>query len=1579
MKTQKNNTGPGLEIAVIGMSGRFPGAGNIEEFWENLKNGVESIIFFSDEDLAASGISQETLISPSYVKAKGYLEGIEYFDAVFFGYKPMEAEQMDPQMRIFYQCVWHALEDAGYPPGRYNGEIGLYAGASVNFSWELLTSLNSHEESGVSRFASGQFTHKDFLCTGISYKLDLQGPSITVQTACSTSLLAIHLACQALANGECDLALAGGTSVSLPGKSGYVYHEGLIVSPDGYCRPFDEKASGTVFGNGAGVVVLKSLEDAIAQRDTIHAVIKGSAINNDGSRKVGFTAPSTKGQARVIRAAVKAAAIDPETIGYIEAHGTGTSLGDTIEIEALTHAFNSNKKQFCRIGSVKSNIGHLDAAAGVAGFIKTVLILKHGVIPPSLHCDTPNPKIGFEKTPFYVNTQLTSWKRDKYPLRAGVSSFGVGGTNVHVVLEEAPGGTRGLAPLPVKHASHKHQLILLSAKTRAALDQMTQNLAEHFKKNPGMNLAEAAYTLQVGREAFPYRCMAACTGLDDAVAALSNPGSGRVQIFHSSRGNPPVVFMFPGQGSQYVNMGLDLYQTEPFFREEMDRCFKIINTLVDYDIKEILYPACQDYKSNRSNESNNSHSSYIDQTEIAQPVLFIFEYALAKLLIKWGIAPHSMTGHSIGEYAAACLAGVFSLEEALELVVLRGRLMQQMPAGAMLSVKLPGEQIKDLLTGQEQVELAAVNGPSLCVVSGSHEAIGEFSANLGKKGYRYQRLHTSHAFHSQSMDPILDKLKEKAGTLTIKIKEPIIPYISNVTGEFITPGELADPGYWAAHLRRTVRFSQGLSLLLKEADTVFIEVGPGRTLSTFVQNHNHRKPGHQIVNLIRHPQENVPDTHYLVSKIGQLWIYGKEIDWTGFHPGGEYYRIPLPSYPFARQCYWKLVDEYLKSLNKDQPQPGKARQIRGISDWFYVPSWKQEILPPPPAEAVDTEKKLVWILFMDECGLGVHLQERLQEQGHRVISVSKGTTFEKQDDHQYIINPRHPGDYRDLCKEVAPFMEKTGQIIHLWSVTGERDEDSDFRYRDFYQLLWLVQAMEKEKIDHPVQLTVVSDNMQKVTGQEILQPHKAMLLSPVKIVPQEYSNIKCRSIDILLPTAGSPGEKKLVDLLTAECTAGLTDTIVAFRSGLRWVQDYEPVEVEENIKQQLSLKIKNNSVWLITGGLGGIGLAVAKQLAVTWKARLVLTGRSGFPPGDQWLEWLNSHEPDQVISQKIRKLQEIKTMGAEVLVCQADAADPEQMRRTIEYAEQQFGKLNGVIHAAGVLNTSTLALIPLMDQKKCEQQFRPKIEGLQVLEKVLEDRDLDMCLLTSSLSSVLGGLGYAAYTAGNLFMDAFVQRHNLTNHRDWISVNLDAWQAQTQPPPASTGASDNTGQNTMLPEQGVEVLMRIMAWGAHHHLNQVVVSTTNLQARVRRWINLQSKDEEKLAGNLSHEPAVRLERPQLSTPYVEPRGQLEQQLADLWQDFFGIDKVGIHDNFFDLGASSLDLVQLSGKLKKIIGKDVPVVTLFRHPMISSLAKYLAGDNEMDIHLKKEQEKKRADEMQKGRRTMQSRLQLIKKG
>ena len=879
-------------IAIIGLAGRFPGASDIRTFWNNLVSGVNSIVPLSEEELNLTENERRRLLKdPNFVPYAATIKDADHFDAAFFGIYPREAQAMDPQHRLFLECSWEAIEDAGYEPSSYPGSIGVFAGSYMNTY--TLCSLESNPSfiAGLAdSFHGGTLQHelgndKDYLATRVSFKLNLRGPSITVQTACSTSLVAVAQACMSLSYYQCDMALAGASTLKLPQNRGYLYQPDGMVSPDGVCRTFDANSRGTVFGDGVSVVLLKRLEDAIEDGDSIYAVIKGWGVNNDGASKVGYTAPSVEGQKEVIAQAHALADIDPRTISYVEAHGTGTPIGDPIEIDALTQAFRmgTEDKQFCAIGSVKTNIGHLDVAAGGAGLIKTSLALAHEKIPASLNFESPNPNIDFENTPFYVNDKLSDWKRSEAPRRAGLSSFGVGGTNAHVVVEESP--TSNWTP-----SDRPYHMITLSARSNNALEQMTDRLADHLTAFPELPLEDIAYTLQVGRAAFNYKRYCVAESKEALIEALTQRDA-RVQTTHGVVRNRQIVFMFPGQGAQHVNMGRDLYESEPTFRREMDICAHILEPMIGFDIRTVLYPDPEDVDSSRER---------INETMIAQPGIFSISYSLAKYWMSLGIRPEAMIGHSVGEFVAATLAGVFTLEDALKLVASRGALMQDLPSGSMMAVRMPAEQLANRL--DDNLSIAAVNSPALCVVSGPDEAIEALQQILEAEDIVCRSLHTSHAFHSPMMEPAIAPFEKLLREMNLSA--PDFPIISTVTGQPLTEAETTDPAYWAYHLRATVQFAPALTHLLDDTNYVFIEVGPGQTLSTLTRQHPGKSKDHDVFSSLPHAKQEASSYLVALQTLGKLWQSGIQLDWKQVYQNENRLRVHLPTYPFERKRFW---------------------------------------------------------------------------------------------------------------------------------------------------------------------------------------------------------------------------------------------------------------------------------------------------------------------------------------------------------------------------------------------------------------------------------------------------------------------------------------------------------------------------------------------------------------------------------------------------------------------------------------------------------------------------------------------------
>lgn len=865
-------------IAIIAMAGRFPGANHVEQFWSNLCAGLDSITFFENSELDSS-LPPEATSDPCYVKARGVIDGVDMFDAAFFGISPREAELMDPQQRIFMELCWECLERGGHAPDSAQTTVGVFAGMynATYFQRHVQTRPDLIEKLG--EFQVMLANEKDYIATRVANRLNLTGPAVSVHTACSTSLVAITQAFNSLRAGQCDMALAGGASVTCPPRSGYLYQEGAMLSPDGRTRSFDAQAQGTVFSDGASVVLLKRLGDALADGDTVYAVIRGVAVNNDGRDKASFTAPSIDGQAAVVAGALDAAGVDPRSISYVEAHGTATPLGDPVEVEALTRAFHRKTKDlgFCRIGSLKSNVGHMVIAAGAGSVIKTALSLSTEQLPPSIHYNSPNPKIDFASSPFIVNDQLTPWPRSPQPRRAGVSGFGVGGTNAHVVMEEAPVAV-------ASPAAEGPQLLLLSARTETALQTMAQQLADHLEQHSDSNLADVAHTLQVGRSRFAHRLCVVADSTQRACLALRSADDAQKARRTVGAGVPKLVWLFPGQGSQYPGMGSGLYASDPAFRAAFDQCTGALRDLLPFDLKARIFEGDPDA---------------LLATGTTQPALFCLEYALAMSWLARGAVPTALIGHSVGEFVAAVIAGVIELSDAARLVARRGALMQALPPGSMLSVRLPVDEVLSRLP--PELSLAAENGPTACVVAGASPAVEAWAGELERDGIVVRMLPTSHAFHSWMMDPAVEPFENEMRK--IQLSAPAIPIASTLTGTWLTDEQAQDPGYWARHLREPVHFSPALRTVQQAHAAVFVEVGPRGTLSTLARQHAVAGQG-PIVAMASLADTPATEATHMALAQGRLWTLGIELPTSAASPSTGRHRIRLPTYPFERKRFW---------------------------------------------------------------------------------------------------------------------------------------------------------------------------------------------------------------------------------------------------------------------------------------------------------------------------------------------------------------------------------------------------------------------------------------------------------------------------------------------------------------------------------------------------------------------------------------------------------------------------------------------------------------------------------------------------
>jgi acyl transferase domain-containing protein len=1481
-------------VAIIGMSGRFPGAPTIDSFWDNLRHGVESVTPFTADQLRESGVDEAALLHPGYVPMGTVLDDVDLFDAAFFGISPREAESLDPQQRLFLEISWHALEDAGYDPATFPGQIGVYGGCATS---TYLARLHANPEFmallGYLQIHIGN--DKDYLATRVSYALDLKGPSFSIQTACSTSLLAVALAGDHLLTHQCDMALAGGVCVRVPQETGYYHEPGGIFSPDGHCRVFDERAAGVVFGNGVGAVLLRRLSDAVADGDPIYAVVKGWAVNNDGSAKASYAAPSLEGQADVVARAHRHAGVSADTITYVEAHGTGTPVGDPIEIGALTKAFRltTDRAGFCAVGSVKTNVGHLDPAAGVASLVKTVLALRHKELPPSLHCETVNPAIEFEGSPFFVNTECAAWPADGGPRRAGVSGFGIGGTNVHLVLEEAP------LAAPREDDSRSHHVMALSARSGTALRAAADNLAEHLTLEPDVDPADLAYTLQVGRRPMHHRCAVVYGDVPDLVAALADGEGRRVLVPPVPPAERTVAYMLSGQGSQYVDMALGLYETEPGFREPLDRCAELLEPHLADDLRTLLYPA-----------GNSARD--LTQTAIAQPALFAVEYALAQLWIQWGVAPDAMIGHSIGEYVAACLAGVFSLADALALVAERGRLMQAAPPGSMAAVSLPEDELRPLI--EDALDVAAVNEDGLCVVAGPTPDVEALEVQLAEQGVACQRLHTSHAFHSRMMDGVVEPFAERVAA--IALAAPRIPYVSNLTGEWATDEQATSPEYWARHLRGAVRFGDGLRLLLEDPNRVLLEVGPGQALVSVARRHRARGEAQLVLPSLRHPREDRPDAELAAESLARLWLAGAGVDWHGVHSGARRRRVHLPVYPFERRRYWPEID--------GSGGPPGVLKAPDVADWFFAPSWDYALAPDDPVPAASS-----WLVF-DDGEVGPHVVRRLSESEEDITVVRAGSELAIGDG-EWTIEPSDPGGYDALVERLVEAGRPSVNILHLWSVGDGEDGVAGFDHwqeRGFYSILLLVQALLRARVTTPVQIVVGTTGLHAVTGDEDLLPAKATLLGLCRSVPQEHPHIACRCVDVVVRADDERTREQAAAQLVAESGDEQLAPTVAYRKGQRWLQGFEPISLDD---VDAGFPFRRHGVYLVTGGLGNIGLALAGELARLVHARLVLVGRSAFPEPGAWDEWLAAYGEDDSVSRQILRVRALEELGAEVLVMSADVADPARMRAVVEKVVGRWGRLDGVIHGAGNVTDEGFFAIDEADSERCERQFESKVRGLIALEYALRDQRPDFVALLSSISSVLAGLGYVAYAGANAFMDAFAQRKAGAGETRWLSIDWDTWEF---------GGGEPTALS-MDPDEGVDAFGRILSADTPA---QLIVSTGWLPARIEQWIDLRSLrrgiELEEAGGERFHA------RPDVAGEHVEPRTAVEKSLGAIWEEVLGVRPVGAFDDFFaDLGGNSLLAAQLMSRIRARLGVDVPLRRFFDRPTVADLAEVVGADVE----------------------------------
>ncbi len=1408
-----------FRIAVVGVSGRFPNAKNVEALWENICAGQNGSTHFTSEDLSKGGVSKDEFENSNYVPVRGVVADTENFDYAFFGYSLKEAELIDPQQRFFLECAWTALEDAGYLPNQIKVPVGVYAGQSMT---SYLSSLDLNSEYFDGDFMAQIGSQSDFLATRVSYKLGLTGPSMTVQTGCSTSLTAVHLACQSLLTRECDIALAGGSSIRFPQNRGYIYSEGGVYSPDGKCRAFDIQANGVFSGNGTAVVVLKRFDDALRDGDPIRAVILATSVNNDGSLKMGFTAPSEMGQAEGMAAALSLAGVSADDIGFVEAHGTGTKLGDPIEVAGLTRAFrkSSSRQGYCAIGSIKTNIGHLDAAAGVSGLIKTILVLERGLIPPTLNFTEPNPALNLESSPFYVNSKIQEWKTDRRI--AAVNSFGIGGTNAHVVIESYQTPSRAEVEPP---GFFGYSILPLSSKTEAGLDSIASDLLQAVSRTPAPRLDDLVHTMQTRQISFEHRAAALFTDQQNLVEILKEHKPNH--WLKGEQSAKQLCFLFPGGGAQYFPMALDLYEADLFFRQQIDDCAAIIQKEYSVDIRKYLF-----------SESNSLSLSPDERLGFAIPLasLFIVEYALAKALMAREIVPTGgMIGHSLGEYVAATLAEVFTLTAALKLVIQRGVLLARCPAGAMLSVRASPSQLTKIPSG---TGIAAKNAPEVTTVSGTVNGIEKLELELTAQEIEYRKIPLATAAHSYLLDGVLDEYRA-ALTLTV-LKKPKIKFISNVSGTWITDAQATSVEYWVCQLRQPVEFQQGLTELAASGPAVFFEVGPGRILSSIVRANELLKNGVVSVHSMRSQGEAIADRVCLGGAVAKLWISGINLDWSKINGVKNARVTSLPGYAFAKTRCW-LRPDLVREKQSD------------LTNWFSAPVWRQDVQALP----------------------------KLNDNSIFCLVIGSAKRLEEVEP----LLKQLPGRYR-FCKETDLLLTdcKVSQIVFLTEPNATIDENTAalLRLRNFLKFL--------NDVSDTVFLTIVVSGVALVGPQDFIDPRVAPFVAAMKVIPQEHLGVKTVLCDARPQTLED--WRNALSFIFAKTAPQM----FAIRPHGCFVADFSPLHLSSST--HIQRQIKTGGVYLITGGLGKVGRHLAAHLAKTYQARIVLTGRSA-------------------------SFENIDFGSGEVLCLTADSSNLEQMHSVITSTIKKFGHIDGVLHAAGITSGFTMqTLFSHLSHDDFTEQYRAKVNGTEILFKLLKDIPLDFILLFSSNASPLGGLGLLAYSAANQFMDLFATQMWSQGDRRWLTATWDGWRVENE---AARSRTTSLEQFAMQPHESLKLFDLVVQCSP---VPTIFVSRKDIRQRADLWLN-----------NKLDREVVTVES-ESSRKLIEPKDEVERALLTIWQELLGRDEISTDDIFFDLGGHSLFATRMLARIRERLHVEFPLFRLFENPRISGMAEII---------------------------------------
>jgi acyl transferase domain-containing protein/acyl carrier protein len=1599
------------DIAIIGVDGVMPQSENLDIFWEHLRDGHDLITEIPESRWDWRALFGDPIRGSNQTRAKwgSFISHVSQFDAQFFNILPFEARFMDPQHRLLLQVIWGTIESAGYRVSDLSGSnTGVFIGV-LNSDYEDLLRARTDE---VDAYALTGVSHT-MLTNRVSYLFDFRGPSEPVNTACSSSLVAVSRGVDAIRQGRCDLALVGGVNLILSPLHQIAASKAGFLCDDGRCKSFDQRANGYVRGEGIATILLKALSKAKEDGDPIFAVIKGAAVNH-GGKAHSLTAPNPRSQSEVIIMAHEQANVSPDTVDYIETHGSGTTLGDTVEIGGLKRAFKHLYKQWqldasnkhrCFIGSVKSNVGHLESAAGIAGLVKVIQSLRHNLIPASLHFEKPNPQCELNKGPFEVADKAMSWNNKHIngqwiPRRAGVSSFGYGGVNAHVVLEEFVDNK--LMPACNDIANRPFQIIPLSAKSDAQLVRYVKSLLEFLERSKNIdnqsyafNLEQFAYTLQVGREEFECRLVFLEQSIDDLVLSLQCWLENELNVSdeekktHKNGGNVepvknkidknlcewddtvfgqslelPITFVFSGVGEHYVNISLDLYLQQPTFRQVLDECCDTLYATLNCDIREILFSKenagaaleknTLDLRAMLARRNKGVDNSPIFHTQYAQPIVFVIEYALVALLGSWGIKPAMLAGYSLGEYTAACVAGVFSLDDALMLVATRAKLIQKLPAGSMLAVSAAPNKLEMYLS--ENVNLSIVNGPNNTILAGPIIDIEQVSARLQKDNIACRLLDTSHAFHSSMMQSIRGEYE--ALIAKIKLSPPRIPLLSNVTGTWMTNEQAVTPEYWGQHLCLTVKFSDQIQEMIKEESSLMMEIGPGQTLSTFIKQHTDftKEKINRVVSTLPSQFERKNENQYILNSVAKLWAVGRRIDWRCLHSnsvdGSAIRRLSLPRYPFEDESHWA------KFTKDDSMFSAKKRHI---NEWFYHSVWKPSGINRSAGDNYPT----CCLVLSDDKNLMLQLDRQVNSLLERkklpkceFVYATSANQYKKTNKGEFQLNPSKEGDYRELINSLCAEGRQPTMIVNTWMLTAEgqasqtnsEDFSRQFTY-GFYSVIYLARIMSTTSSLSHVPVMVLGREF-LADSFDAVNPGKQTALAACQCVLQEYPQLVFRAVDFEIKSTDT---QVLGYLVTEMFLDSKQEPLqIAYRNNQRQQLDFEPVTMDSLSIGDDSLAflpekeiLKTGGVYVITGGLGKIGVILARYLAQHFSANIALVNRAVLPERSQWKALLSDPIPEsKTLLVKLQEIQAIEELGGNVFTYSADVSDSEQMKRVIAHVQDQMGSINGVIHAAGELHTNSFQTIQFIDNETTDKHVSSKVAGAFVLAESLQNIELDFCLLMSSLSSYLGGLGLAAYSASNQALDAFVVQQNTQQEKqrckqNWISVNWDYWLTDSQNPASENTSQGSTlGEFSMTPEDGAKAFHLSINSGSP----RIIVSVGELTSRYRRWgtreglLQAQLKQRNALA-----EVARKRESSGVRSQYIPASGQLEQTIVTIWEETLGMEKISATDNFFDLGGNSLIGMQILIKLKNHLGREVEPLLIFEAPTARMLAKCLQDD------------------------------------